>query len=161
MFARSCQGYFSWAIWIHSQTSHPLSLRSLLMLSFHIRLGLLSDIFLSAYPALINLLRKSVTWPLPPSAFILTIVTEDCTLWSSSLSPHSSSVQVFSSAPCSETTSICFPPLIMKSRCHVHTKVYWNKEERSLTPHDNVHSGISIHTVSSIWILVTWPRRWE
>jgi len=40
----------SWASSIQSVTPHPTSLRSILILSFHLRLGLPSGLFLSGFP---------------------------------------------------------------------------------------------------------------
>jgi len=50
VFRRGCHWFLSWARCIPSTTSHPISLRSILISSFHLRLGLPSGISLSCFP---------------------------------------------------------------------------------------------------------------
>jgi hypothetical protein len=41
----------SWARWIHSIPTHPISARSILILSYNLCLGLLSGVFPSGFPS--------------------------------------------------------------------------------------------------------------
>jgi hypothetical protein len=49
-FTRARHWSLSWARWIQFTPSHPISLRSILLLSSHLRLGLPSGLFLSCFP---------------------------------------------------------------------------------------------------------------
>jgi len=50
-FTRTDHWTLSGARWIQSHLSHPVSLRSILKLSVHLRLSLASDLFLYGFPA--------------------------------------------------------------------------------------------------------------
>jgi hypothetical protein len=50
VLTRALQWSLSWAKWIESIPSHPITLRSILILSTHLRLGLPSGLFASGFP---------------------------------------------------------------------------------------------------------------
>jgi hypothetical protein len=50
VFTTARHWFLSWASWIQSTHTQTISLRSILILSFHLRLGLLSTIFISGFP---------------------------------------------------------------------------------------------------------------
>jgi hypothetical protein len=50
VFTTAHQWCLSWARWIQSTTSHSVSLKSILILSSHLRLGLPSGVFPSDFP---------------------------------------------------------------------------------------------------------------
>jgi hypothetical protein len=50
VFTRACRLYLSWAKWIQSTLSDNIFLRSILILSFHLRIGLPSLLFPSGFP---------------------------------------------------------------------------------------------------------------
>jgi hypothetical protein len=49
-FTRAHQRSLSWARWIHSTTPQPITLRSILIPSSHLCLGLTSGLYLPAFP---------------------------------------------------------------------------------------------------------------
>jgi hypothetical protein len=49
VFTTAHHWFLSWARWIHSTPSHPISLRPILILSYHLRWGLPSGLFLSGF----------------------------------------------------------------------------------------------------------------
>jgi hypothetical protein len=51
VFTRARYWYLSWAIWTQSIPFHPISLRSTLILSCHLCLGLLSGLFPLGFPS--------------------------------------------------------------------------------------------------------------
>jgi hypothetical protein len=111
----------SWVVGAQSAPSHPISLRSSLILFFPLRLGLPSGLFPTGFPTnifyefLISSMRT--TCPVHPillDLITLTIFDEKYKLWRSSLysllrPPATSSlleVQIFSLAPCYHTNSL-------------------------------------------------------
>jgi hypothetical protein len=50
VFTRALHWSLSWARWIQSKPSHPISVRSILILSTHLRLDLISGLFPSGFP---------------------------------------------------------------------------------------------------------------
>jgi hypothetical protein len=51
VFTRACHWSLSWARWIQSTSSHTLSVRSIMILSSHVRLRLQGGYFPSGFPA--------------------------------------------------------------------------------------------------------------
>jgi hypothetical protein len=103
--------------------SHPIAKRSILILSIHLYFGFLCGFLRSVFPS--NNLRVFLFYPIRNTCsahFILLHFIAKSTnhedphykvltiLWSL----HSSSVQIFSSAACSETPSVHGPPLLSK-----------------------------------------------
>jgi hypothetical protein len=91
-FTRALHWSLFWARWIQSIPSHPISLRSILMLSTHLRLRLPSGRFPYGYPT--NILYAFAFSPIRATfsarlklldLIILIILGEECKLWSSSL----------------------------------------------------------------------------
>jgi hypothetical protein len=122
VFTRTLHWSLSLARWIQSIPPHPIPLRSILTLFTY--LCLLSGLFPSGFPN--NILYA---FPFSPNRatcpahiilidFIILIIlgkefaAPQYAVFSSLLSFHLSLVQILSSAPCSQTPSVCVPPLL-------------------------------------------------
>jgi len=71
VFTRVRHWPLSWARWIQSTTSHPISLRSLLILYFHVRLGLSIGLFHSGFSTKIYTFHISPMHATSPAHLIL------------------------------------------------------------------------------------------
>jgi hypothetical protein len=56
VFTKACHLFLSWARCIQSTYSHPISLRSVLMLSYHLLLGLSSGLFRSDFGTILHVI---------------------------------------------------------------------------------------------------------
>jgi hypothetical protein len=65
VFTRALHWSLSWARSIQSIPSHPISLRSILLLSTHLRLGLPSGLYPSGFPT--NILYAFLVSPIRPT----------------------------------------------------------------------------------------------
>jgi hypothetical protein len=133
VFTRAILQSPSWARSIQSMPPYPISLRSILILSSYLRLGLPSDLFPPCSPVEIlhAFLFSSIRATCPAQVIlldliILIILVEDkaphYTVFSNLLSLHLSSIQIFSSALCSQTPSVHVPPLMSEKMFHTHTE---------------------------------------
>jgi hypothetical protein len=112
VFTRALHRFLSWARWIPSAPSHPISLRSILLLPTHLRLGLPSGHFPSGFPT--NSLYVFMLLALPISSsltcVIVIILCEEYNLWSSSFCSFLHSPVT---TPLSSTPSLYVPPLML------------------------------------------------
>ena len=128
----------SWASLIQSIYPHPTSCRSVLILSTHRRLSLSSGLFTSGFPTktLYTPLSSPIRATCPAQPISLFSILSPAQNWVSSTNhlappyaissipplPRPSSVQIFSSTPCSLTPSASFPPAMSTTKFHTHTK---------------------------------------
>ena len=120
----------SWARPIQSIYPHPTSWRSVLILFAHLRLGLPSGLFPSGFPT--KTLYTPSPHPYAPhtqpiSLFSILSPAQYLVRCTNHLAPrnaissipplpHPSSVQIFSSTPCSQTPSASFPPTMSATK---------------------------------------------
>ena len=126
----------SWASPNKSIYPHPTSWRSILILSNHLRLGFPSGLLHSRLPT--KTLYTPSPHPYAPHARPISFIPilSPARYWVRSIShlapryaissipplPRPSKVQIFYSAPCSQTPSASFPLAISTTKPHTHTK---------------------------------------
>jgi hypothetical protein len=135
VLTRAIHWSLSWARSIQSLPSHPISLRSILILSTYLRLGLPSGLFPSGFPtnvlyAFFSPIRVTCPVHLILIDLIILIILEEEYKWrSSSLCsflqpPITSSLfgQNILLNTFSQTFSFYVPPLMSEAKFHIHTE---------------------------------------
>jgi hypothetical protein len=120
---------------IQSIPPHPISLRTIFILHSHQSFGFHSGLFLDIPPKsyMHSLLPIRATCPahLILLDFIILVTFGEgrsyeaphYAIFSNLMLLHVSSVQIFSSTPCSQTPSVYVSPLISDTKFHTHTKL--------------------------------------
>ena len=136
-FAFTCASHLSLSCArpIQSMPSHPISWRSILILSFHLCLSFSGGLIPSGFPTktLYTPLLSPIHATFPTHLILLdlprTIFGDEYRSLSSSLCifftpllPHPSWVQTLSWAPYSQTPSDYIPPLVWATKLHTHIK---------------------------------------
>jgi hypothetical protein len=129
VFTKSCYWTLSWASWIQFAPSIPISLRSILMLSSHLRLGLPSGLFPSGlptktFPHACHMSRpphppwfkhpNNTRWRIPAMKFHHFAIFSTI-----SLPPFQ--IQISSSTLCSQEPSVYVPPSKWETKFRTYT----------------------------------------
>jgi len=75
-FTRACHLFLSWAIPNQSMPPHPTSCRSILLLSYHLRLGFPSGLFPSGFPTKTLYTPLSICATCPTHPIVLNLITQ-------------------------------------------------------------------------------------